>query len=95
MAMPLARTGVCTVLWSNVLLASAVFSDHIARPSSPVLRMKLFDSDRVRHAGVEVEPVGDLVDDDVVGDLQVVHRAVEPHAHLGVVDVEAVDRSSC
>lgn len=44
MAMPFASTGVCTVLWSNVLLASAVLSDHMARPSSPELRMKLFDT---------------------------------------------------
>ena len=56
-----------------------------------MLRTKLFDDDRVRDAGVEVEPVGDLVDDDVVRDLQVVHRPVEPQADLGVLDVEAVD----
>ena len=44
MAMPLASVGVCTVLWSNVLPAFAVVSDHMARPSSPVLRTKLFDT---------------------------------------------------
>src|SRR5262249_8422778 len=43
-AMPLASTGVCTVLWSNVLPESSPDSDHMARPSSPVLRMKLFDT---------------------------------------------------
>src|SRR5205814_1019260 len=42
--MPFASTGVCTVLWSNVSFASAVFSDHIASPSSPVLRTKLLDT---------------------------------------------------
>src|SRR5512138_1431966 len=43
-AMPLARVGVCTVLWSKVLLALAIASDHMARPSSPVLRTKLLDA---------------------------------------------------
>ncbi len=42
--MPFASVGVCTVLWSNVLFASAVFSDHIASPSSPVLRMNEFET---------------------------------------------------
>ena len=45
--MPLASTGVCTVLWSNVSFASSVFSDHMASASSPVLRMKLFDADEL------------------------------------------------
>ncbi len=40
--MPLARTGVWTVLWSKVLRAFVVFSAHIARPSSPELRTKVF-----------------------------------------------------
>ena len=40
--MPLASTGVWTVLWSKVSRASSVRSDHIASASSPVLRMKLF-----------------------------------------------------
>src|SRR5215510_4301358 len=42
MAMPLASVGVWIVLWSNVLFALAVFSDHMASASSPVLRQKLF-----------------------------------------------------
>ena len=39
--MPLASVGVCTVLFTNELRAFVVPSAHIARPSSPVLRMKL------------------------------------------------------
>ena len=68
MAMPLASVGVCTVLWSNVLPAFAVFSDHIARPSSPVLRTKLFDTTESVTPVWKLSAVGDLVDDDVVRD---------------------------
>ena len=37
-------TGVWMVLRSNVSWESAVTSDHMAMPSSPVLRMKLSDA---------------------------------------------------
>src|SRR3954471_2990798 len=47
MAMPFASVGVCTVLWSKVLLAFALCSDHMASASSPVLRKKLFDTDEL------------------------------------------------
>ena len=46
--MPFASVGVCTVLWSKTLVASAsvatvdTLCDHIAMPSSPVFRKKLF-----------------------------------------------------
>ena len=41
-AMPLARLGCTTVLLAMMLFASAVYRDHSAIASSPVLRMKLF-----------------------------------------------------
>ena len=57
-----------------------------------MLRKKLFDTAELVTPRVEVERVGDQVDDDVVADREVRHRAVEPQADLGVVDVQPVDR---
>ena len=41
---------------------------------------------------MQVHPVRDLVDDDVVADQQPVHRAVQPDPDLGVVQVQPADR---
>jgi hypothetical protein len=60
-------------LWSNVLLALAVFSDHMASASSPVLRMKLLDTTEFVTPVWKFRPSAIWSDDDVVGDAQVVH----------------------
>jgi hypothetical protein len=69
-----------------------VDSDHIASPSSPLLRTKLLVDPDVRDTEVQIHPVRDRVGDHVVADQQAVHRAVQPDPDLGVVQVEVLDR---
>ena len=87
----MASTGTETVSWVNALSWSAFWSDHIAMPSSPVLRMNVLDDRHVADAVVQVDAVGHGVLDAEMWIASGRRRTVEPGTDLGVLDPQVVD----